>query len=85
MSREIEHDPRTVEYAVGGAPRLNAFRSLATSRGVHLRTVLEAVERDELRSVVELRAHKTLSPCRPGWGTKDPEQVLEILAFKRAV
>jgi len=46
--------------------------------------VLQAAERGELRSVVEMRAHKTLSPWRPGWETKDPERLLEILAFKRA-
>jgi hypothetical protein len=75
------HQPQDLECAVAGG-RPNALRSLARSRGVDFHTVLMAAERGELKRIVEMRSHKTLSPGRPGMGAKDGWQALTVLSFK---
>ena len=75
--------PPELETAVSGG-RLAALRSLARSRNVSIDVVLAAAARDDLRSVVEMRAHgATLSPGRPGWGARTGWQALDVLKFKK--
>jgi hypothetical protein len=51
---------------------------------VSIDVVLAAAARDDLRSVVEMRAHgATLSPGRPGWGARTGWQALDVLKFKK--
>jgi hypothetical protein len=56
MSREIENDPREIEYAVGGISRPAALRSLARSRGLPVSVVARHAQNETLRCVVEHRS-----------------------------
>ena len=49
-----DHNPRELEFSTGGSV-VNAFKSLAKSRNLSLRTVLAAAERNDLASIVEMR------------------------------